>query len=57
MRVTVSIDEDVDKEIKEQMRQSGDSFKATIDRLLRLGLIARGYDVDPSKPGDRSRKK
>jgi hypothetical protein len=57
MRKTVSLDEDVDRVIREQMKQSGDSFKVVVDRLLRLGLRKRGYRLELPKPLDGRRKK
>jgi hypothetical protein len=57
MRKTVSLDEDVDRVIRQQMKESGDSFKVVVDRLLRLGLRERGYQVELPKPSDRRRKK
>ena len=40
MRTTLSIDDDVAKLVEQEVQRSGDSFKGTINRLLRLGLIA-----------------
>ncbi|MFY9940323.1 MAG: hypothetical protein WAK33_25805 [Silvibacterium sp.] len=40
MRTTLSIDDDVAELLEKEVRQSGDSFKGTVNRLLRLGLIA-----------------
>ena len=40
MRTTLSIDDDVAELLQKEVRQSGDSFKETVNRLLRLGLIA-----------------
>ncbi|MGC1463935.1 MAG: hypothetical protein WA802_17170 [Terracidiphilus sp.] len=40
MRTTLSIDDDVAKLVEQEVRRSGDSFKGTVNRLLRLGLTA-----------------
>lgn len=40
MRTTLSIDDDVAKLVELEVRRSGDSFKGTVNRLLRLGLTA-----------------
>jgi hypothetical protein len=40
VRTTLSIDDDVAKLVENEVRRSGDSFKGTINRLLRLGLTA-----------------
>src|SRR6202035_1786984 len=38
VRTTLTIDEDVAKLLDQEVRRSGDSFKGTVNRLLRLGL-------------------
>jgi len=40
VRTTLSIDDDVAKLVDHEVRRSGDSFKGTVNRLLRLGLTA-----------------
>ena len=40
MRTTLSIDDDVAELLDQEVRRSGDSFKGTVNRLLRLGLMA-----------------
>jgi hypothetical protein len=40
VRTTLSIDDDVAKLVEHEVRRSGDSFKGTVNRLLRLGLTA-----------------
>jgi len=40
VRTTLSIDDDVAKLVELEMRRSGDSYKGTVNRLLRLGLTA-----------------
>lgn len=40
MRTTLTIDDDVAGLVEQEMRQSGDSFKGTVNRLLRQGLLA-----------------
>ena len=40
MRTTLSLDDDVATLLEHEVRQSGESFKGTVNRLLRLGLMA-----------------
>ena len=40
MRTTLSIDDDLAELVAQEVRRSGESFKGTVNRLLRLGLIA-----------------
>ena len=40
MRTTLSIDDDVASLLDQEIRRSGESFKGTVNRLLRLGLMA-----------------
>jgi hypothetical protein len=40
VRTTLSLDDDVASILEQEMRRSGDSFKKTVNRLLRLGLMA-----------------
>ena len=40
MRTTLSIDDDIAALIEQEVRRSGDSFKGTVNRLLKMGLIA-----------------
>ncbi len=40
MRTTLTIDDDIAGLVEREMRQSGDSFKGTVNRLLRQGLMA-----------------
>jgi hypothetical protein len=40
VRTTLSIDDDVADLVEKEVRRSGESFKGTVNRLLRLGLIA-----------------
>ena len=39
MRTTLSLDEDVAKLLRSEMRRSGASLKAAVNHFLRLGLI------------------
>ena len=39
MRTTLTIDDDVAVLIEQEVRRSGGSFKATVNRLLSLGLM------------------
>jgi hypothetical protein len=38
MRTTLSLDDDVAQLLNKEVRRSGASFKAVVNRLLRLGL-------------------
>ena len=40
MRTTLSIDDDVAALLEQEVQRSGESFKGTVNRLLRLGLVA-----------------
>ena len=42
MRTTLSLDEDVAKLLRGELRRSGASLKATVNHFLRLGLMACG---------------
>jgi hypothetical protein len=41
VRTTLTIDDDVARQIDQEVRRTGDSFKGTVNRLLRQGLQAR----------------
>ena len=41
VRTTLTLDDDVEAKLKQQMRRSGKSFKETVNEFLRLGLNAR----------------
>lgn len=47
MRTTLSLDDDVAGRIQQEVRRTGDSFKATVNRLIRLGLTAAGKREKP----------
>jgi hypothetical protein len=40
VRTTLSLDEDVAKLLRREIRRSGASFKAAVNHFLRLGLMA-----------------
>jgi hypothetical protein len=40
VRTTLSIDDDIATLVQQEVRQTGDSFKGTVNRLLRQGLMA-----------------
>ena len=40
MRTTLTIDDDLAKLVEQEVRQTGDTFKGTVNRLLRQGLMA-----------------
>ena len=47
MRTTLSLDDDIARLVEDEMRRSGDSFKGTVNRLLRDGLTAKAQSVPP----------
>lgn len=40
MRTTLTLDDDVARLVQDEAKRSGDSFKGTINHLLRLGITA-----------------
>ena len=42
MRTTLSLDEDVAKLLRREIRRSGASLKAAVNHFLRLGLMVSG---------------
>jgi hypothetical protein len=40
VRTTLSIDDDVASLLEQEVKRSGESLKGTVNRLLRLGLMA-----------------
>ena len=40
MRKTLTIDDDVARLIDREIRRTGDTFKFTVNKLLKLGLVA-----------------
>jgi hypothetical protein len=40
VRTTLTIDDDVAALVEQEVRRSGDSYKGTVNKLLRLGLTA-----------------
>jgi len=40
VRTTLTIDDDIAKLVEDEVRRSGDTFKGTVNRLLRHGLMA-----------------
>ena len=49
MRTTLTLDEDVAAKLKGEVRRTGDSFKKTVNEVLRQGLTSR------SRPPERRR--
>lgn len=47
MRTTLTIDDDVAKLLDQEVKRSGEPFKTTVNRLLRLGIAAARQ---PRKP-------
>ena len=48
VRTTLTLDEDVRAKLEAEMRKSGQSFKETVNEVLRIGLTARRKS--PAKP-------
>jgi hypothetical protein len=48
VRTTLTLDDDVARLVQEEVRRSGDSFKGTVNNLLRRGLIA-SHDPQPKR--------
>ena len=46
MRTTLSIDDDIASLLDQEVRRSGESFKGTVNRLLRLGLTVAHHPPD-----------
>jgi hypothetical protein len=40
VRTTLTLDDDVAKLVEQEVKLSGDSYKGTVNRLLRQGLVA-----------------
>ncbi len=60
MRTTLTLDEDVAAKLTAESRRTGESFKATVNRLLRLALLsatrtkaALPFAVEPTSLGLR----
>ena len=49
MRTTLTLDDDVAAKLRAEARKAGQSFKETVNRLLRLALNARREQA-PMKP-------
>jgi hypothetical protein len=49
VRTTLTLDDDVAAKLKAETRKSGRSFKATVNEVLRRGLVT-------TRPGDRPRE-
>jgi hypothetical protein len=49
VRTTITLDEDVARHITQRMRETGASFKETVNDVLRLGLI-EARNPSPAKP-------
>jgi hypothetical protein len=49
VRTTLTIDDDVASLVEQEVKRSGDSFKGTVNRLLREGLMA-SKELAPTKP-------
>jgi len=50
MRITLEIDDDLEKLIEEQIKQTRESFDAAVNRLLRLALTSTPPPREPGEP-------
>ncbi len=50
IRTTVTLDEDVLEKVKQESRERGDSFKETLNNLLRFALSAEKAPPSQQKP-------
>jgi hypothetical protein len=46
VRTTLTLDDDVTRLLEEETRRSGESFKAVVNRYLRLGMVAAQTQVE-----------
>ena len=46
MRTTLTIDDDIAVLVEQEVRRSGDSFKGTVNTLLRRGLTVKDNNVE-----------
>ena len=46
MRTTLTIDDDIARLVEQEQRRSGDSFKGTVNRLLRRGLTVKDKNAE-----------
>lgn len=57
MRTTLTLDDDVARQLEKETRRTGASFKEVVNRFLRLGLMAaakpprKAFTVTPRKLG------
>ena len=49
MRTTITLDEDVRAHLEQEMRRSGQSFKETVNEVIRIGLTVK-QRPQPVKP-------
>ena len=60
MRTTLTLEDDVEAKLKEEMGRSGESFKRTVNRVLRRGLnapraadLSAPFEIEPRDLGLR----
>jgi hypothetical protein len=46
VRTTLTIDDDIARLVEQEQRRSGDSFKGTVNRLLRRGLTVKDKNAE-----------
>lgn len=49
MRTTLTLDEDVEKRLRQEMRRTGRAMKVLVNEALRLGLGLKGKPARPAR--------
>jgi predicted CopG family antitoxin len=60
MRFTVTLDDEVDAQLRAEMKRSGESFKKVVNRVLRLAFEATNQSLEEqpdARTGRRSNRK
>lgn len=50
MRTTLTLDDEVAKRLEEEMHRRGESFKKTVNRILKLGLATASRENNTLRP-------
>jgi hypothetical protein len=50
MRTTVTLEPDVERQLREEMRRRGEPFKKVLNNAIRAGLRARKASAEPYRP-------
>jgi hypothetical protein len=54
MRTTLTLDDDIEKELRDSARRDGRALKEVVNETLRRGLNARRFQVNPKACGFRT---